>query len=118
MKPRVEFDLSILRKNIDKLIKQTTNINFLFPVKCCNYFEVLEIVNDSNFGFDISNINEFKIIEKYLTTQFVSVSSPLAYELSNCKYHNIHIVANNLNSYKKGNGIRVNFNSNPKFEYS
>ena len=33
MKPRVEFDLSILKNNIVKLKNKTNNINFLFPQK-------------------------------------------------------------------------------------
>ena len=118
MKPRVEFDLSILKNNIVKLKNETNNINFLFPVKCCNNPKVLEMIVANNFGFDISNINEFKIIEKYLTNQFVSVSGPLSYELLYCEYHNINIVANNFSSYKENNGLRINFNSNNKFEFS
>ena len=56
MKPRVEFDLSILKNNIVKLKNKTNNINFLFPVKCCNNPKVLEMIVANNFGFDISNI--------------------------------------------------------------
>lgn len=118
MNPRVEFDLSILKDNIYKLKTNTNNINFLFPIKCCNHPKVLKIVIDNNFGFDISNKNEFKLIEKYLNNQFISVSSPLSYELSNCKYHNIHIISNNFSTFKENNGIRINFNSNPNFTYS
>ena len=118
MKPRVEFDLSILENNLTKLKNETDSINFLFPVKCCTNPKVLEIIVRNNFGFDISNINEFKIVQKYLKNQFVSVSGPLSYELLNCEYHNIHIVANNFSSYKENMGLRVNFNSNNNFEFS
>ena len=118
MKPRVEFDLSILENNIKDLKQQTNNINYLFPVKCCNHPKVLKIINNNGFGFDISNINEFKIIEKYLVNQFVSVSSPLSYQLSNCKYQNLHIVANNLGSFSDNKGIRINLNSNKLFDNS
>ena len=65
MRPKVEFDLLEFKNNIIKIKAQTRGINFLFPVKCCNYPVVLDIVNDNGFGFDISNKNEFKIIEKY-----------------------------------------------------
>lgn len=116
--PRVEFNLSRLQKNIDELKKKTNNINFLFPVKCCKNSKVLNIIANSGFGFDVSNKNEFKIIEKYLNKQFVSVSGPLSYELCNCKYQNIHIVSNNFSSFTEHNGIRINFNSNPKFNFS
>lgn len=111
MKPKVEFDLLEFKNNIMKIKNQTKNINFLFPVKCCNCSAVLDIVNDNEFGFDISNQNEFKIIEKYLKKQFVSVSGPLSYELNNSNYDNLHIVSNNLSNFKVGNGIRINFNS-------
>jgi len=118
MKPKVEFDLLEFKNNIMKIKNQTKNINFLFPVKCCNCSAVLDIVNDNEFGFDISNQNEFKIIEKYLKKQFVSVSGPLSYELNNSNYDNLHIVSNNLSNFKVGNGIRINFNSNDAFDYS
>ncbi len=118
MNPRVEFDLSKLKENIKQIKNKTNDINFLFPVKCCNYFKVLDIIASNDFGFDISNWNEYKIIEKYLNKQFVSVSGPLSYELSNCEYFNIHIVSNNFSSYKEKNGIRINFNSNDKFTFS
>lgn len=118
MNPRVEFDLSILKKNISELKTKTTNINFLFPVKCCNHASVLELIVNNDFGFDVSNMNEFILIKKYLKNQFVSVSGPLSFELMNCKYRNIHIVSNNFSTFKVNNGIRVNFNSNNNFSIS
>jgi len=118
MNPRVEFDLSIFRSNIQNLKDKTKNINYLFPVKCCKHSSVLEIIKDSGFGFDISNKKEFSQIKQYLNNQFISVSGPTSYELSDCKYDNIHIVSNNLESYKENNGLRINFNSNNLFRYS
>lgn len=118
MSPRVEFDLNKLRENIVELKRRTNNIEFLFPVKCCNQTDVLNIIVDNEFGFDISNKNEYDLIKKYLNGQFLSVSSPLSYELEDCRYKNIHIVSNNLGTYKEENGIRINFNSNEKFGFS
>lgn len=118
MNPRVEFDLSKLKENIKELKNKTSNINFLFPVKCCNHSKVLDIIADNKFGFDVSNNNEFKLIKKYLDKQFVSVSGPLSYELSNCEYNNIHVISNNFGSFKENNGIRINFNSNNNFGFS
>lgn len=118
MNPRVEFDLSILKSNIIKLKTDTADINFLFPVKCCNHVHVLELIVKNGFGFDVSNMNEFKLIEKYLDNQFVSASGPLSFELMDCNYHNIHVVSNNFSSFKENNGIRVNFNSNNNFSIS
>ncbi len=53
MRPKVEFDLLEFKNNIIKIKTQTRGINFLFPVKCCNYPVVLDAVNDNGFGFDI-----------------------------------------------------------------
>lgn len=118
MNPRVEFDLSILKNNIIKLQTETSGINFLFPVKCCNHVSVLELVVNNNFGFDVSNMNEFKLIEKYLDSQFVSASGPLSFELLDCQYHNIHIVSNNFGTFRENDGIRINFNANNNFSTS
>ena len=118
MNPRVEFDLSILKSNIIKLKTETSGINFLFPIKCCNHTSVLELIVNNNFGFDVSNMNEYKLIEKYLDGQFVSVSGPLSFELLDCKYHNIHIAANNFSTFEENNGLRINFNSNSNFSTS
>lgn len=118
MNPRVEFDLSKLNDNIKKLKYKTNNINFLFPVKCCSNSKILDIVVDNGFGFDVSNMNEFKIIEKYLDKQFVSASGPLSYELTDCDYDNIHVFLADINSYKENRGLRINFNSNNNFNFS
>ena len=118
MIPKVIFDLSKLEKNIQVMNKRIPNMKYLFPVKCCNNKKVLELVSKNKWGFDISNKNEFKLIKPYLKNQFVSVSGPLSYELQNCNYSNIHIVNNSINYYQNGNGIRINFNSNNKFNKS
>ena len=116
MNPRVEFDLSKLDRNIKEIKNRTNNINFLYPVKCCKKEEVLEIIFNNGLGFDVSNENEYKQVEKYVKNQFISACGPLSYELN--EYNNIHVISNNLNSYKKNNGLRINFNSNNKFGFS
>lgn len=116
MNPRVEFDLTKLDRNIKEIKNRTNNINFLFPVKCCKKEEVLDIIFNNGLGFDVSNKNEYEQIEKYVKNRFVSACGPLSYELDN--YSNIHVISNNLSSYKKGKGLRVNFNSNNKFGFS
>lgn len=118
MRPRVEFDLKVLEENIFKMKKEVNNINFLFPIKCCTHNSVLELVYKNNFGFDVSNRNEMTKIEKYLDGRFVSVSGPLSYELEQYNYSNLHIIANNFNSYNTSKGIRINFNANTKFDKS
>lgn len=118
MNPKVIFDLSILEKNIMTLKENCKRINFLFPVKCCKNEKVFNIIKKYNFGYDISNLNEYKTIKKYLTKEFVSVSGPKSYELDNVKYKNIHIIANNMSNYSLGKGIRVNLNNNKKFDTS
>ena len=49
MRPKVEFDLLEFKNNIIKIKTQTRGINFLFPVKCCNYPVVLDTVNDNGY---------------------------------------------------------------------
>lgn len=118
MKAGVIFDLNVLEKNVAKLLKETKNITYIFPVKCCNNSDVLDLVNKYEFGFDISNKNELKLIEKYLDNCFLSVSGPLSYELKDYNYSNKHIIANNLGSFEKGMGLRINFNSHKEFDFS
>lgn len=118
MKAYVEFDLRIFEQNLRELITKIPDIKFIFPVKCCNNEKVLEIVSKYEYGFDISNLNEFNLIKKYLNGHFISCSSPMSYELENINYENIKIVANNLNSYTRGKGLRINLNSNSNFEVS
>lgn len=118
MKPKVEIDLNILKKNIEIIKNEVTGINLLFPVKCCTNNKVLKIINKNNFGYDISNMNEYNLIKKYLKGNFVSATGPLSYELLSVKYKNMIIVANNLNSFQEGMGLRINFNGNKNFEKS
>lgn len=66
MSSRVKFDLNKLKENIIELKVRTNNIEFLFPVKCCNQVDVLNIIVDNEFGFDISNKNEYDINKYYI----------------------------------------------------
>lgn len=66
MSSRVKFDLNKLKENIIELKGRTNNIEFLFPVKCCNQVDVLNIIVDNEFGFDISNKNEYDINKYYI----------------------------------------------------
>lgn len=113
-----EYNLAKLKENILKLKKNCNDIIFLFPVKCCNNDDVLNLVAKLGFGFDISNNQELKIIEKYLDGRFISASGPLAKELQSYKYSNLHIAVNNINDYKSNLGIRINFNSDNRFDIS
>lgn len=117
MNPRVEFDLHKLKENISKLKNSIDDINFLFPVKCCNNTKVLKIIANSGFGFDISNKNEYELIKNYVEDRFISVSSSMSFELDGLN-DIVHVVSNNFGSLKKDNGLRINFNSNNKFEFS
>ena len=40
----------------------------------------------------------------------------MSYELNDNNYDNLHIVSNNLSTFRESNGIRVNFNSDATFE--
>lgn len=118
MSAYVEFDLRKFEDNLKGLKAKIPNVKFIFPVKCCNNEKVLELVSKYEYGFDISNINEYNIIKKYLNGHFLSCSSPMSYELESINYKNIKIVANNLSSYLKGKGLRINLNGNEKFDKS
>lgn len=118
MSAYVEFDLKKFEDNLKELKTKIPNVKFIFPVKCCNNEKVLELVSKYEYGFDISNINEYNIIKKYLNGHFLSCSSPMSYELESINYKNIKIVANNLSSYLKGKGLRINLNGNEKFDKS
>ena len=50
MNPRVEFDLSIFRSNIQNLKDKTKNVNYLFAVKCCKHSSVLEIIKECKWS--------------------------------------------------------------------
>ena len=99
MNPRVEFDLHKLKENIFQIKEAVDDINFLFPVKCCNNTKVLKIIANSAFGFDISNKNEYELIKIYSKDRFISASSPLSFELDELS-DKVHIVSNNFGSYK------------------
>lgn len=66
MSAYVEFDLKKFEDNLKELKTKIPNVKFIFPVKCCNNEKVLELVSKYEYGFDISNINEYNIIKKYL----------------------------------------------------
>ena len=66
MSAYVEFDLKKFEDNLKELKTKIPNVKFIFPVKCCNTEKVLELVSKYEYGFDISNINEYNIIKKYL----------------------------------------------------
>lgn len=118
MNPRVEFNLKQLQTNIDTLVSEVSNTKFIFPVKCCNNKKVINIIANNHFGFDVSNLNELDVIKQYLDGRLVSASGPLSYQLDNYEYENLFVVANNITSYSKGKGLRINFNSDKNFDYS
>lgn len=118
--PLVTYDLKKLRDNICMLSK-IEGINFLFPVKCCTFPIVLQIISESDFGFDISNYNEYDTILPYLSTEkIITASGPLSYQLSDVHEHNIIVFHNNLNHSCIDNihSLRVNFNDSSEFEKS
>ena len=75
MSAYVEFDLRKFEDNLKELKTKIPNVKLIFPVKCCNNEKVLELVSKYEYGFDISNINEYNIIKKYLNGHFWSCSN-------------------------------------------
>lgn len=115
--PYVEFNLRELEKNVDELKKSCENIIFIFPVKCCTHYKVLELMNKKLDGFDISNLAEYNLINNFnFKNKFISCTGPLSYTLINKEY--VNVVINNMDFYDKGLGIRINFNDNRNFEKS
>ena len=118
--PYVSFDLEKLRKNIS-VLEKIQGIQFLYPVKCCTHPDVLDIIGESSFGFDVSNLNEFKLVRPYIKNDTIVTSSgPLSYQLYE-KYETKYIVFfNSLVHVPRGNiqGLRINFNDDPSFEKS
>lgn len=113
----VEFDLKKLEKNIENLKQKCKNVIFIYPVKCCTNAKVLNIMYNKLDGFDVSNINEYNLIKNFdISKKFISATGPLSYTLIDNR--KIHVTVNNLEFYKEGLGIRVNFNSNDNFEKS
>lgn len=113
----VEFDLEKLEENVDEIKRKCKNVIFIFPVKCCTNDKVLELMNKKIWGFDVSNASEYNLIKNLnLESKFISVTGPLSYTLID--KDNIHVTVNNLEFYKDGLGIRINFNNNSNFEES
>ena len=50
-------------------------VNFLFPVKSFPHNTILELASKYAIGFDVSNINEFNLIQEYLNSNSVVWSS-------------------------------------------
>lgn len=99
MSAYVEFDLKKFEDNLKELKTKIPNVKFIFPVKCCNNEKVLELVSKYEYGFDISNINEYNIIKKYLNgnekfdksrfdEDYTLLSSSIKEELAYIHLHN------------------------------
>ncbi len=112
----VKFNLNIVEENINRLLKECNDVKFIFPVKCCTNKKFLSVISKYDYGFDISNENEYKKIIKYSEGKLISASSPTSHELIN-KNNKILIFTNTLN-WKKTDSIRINFNHNSYFEKS
>lgn len=119
MNSHIKFNTKKLIDNIAQLKKECCGIKFLFPTKCCTNKKILQIANKYLDGFDISNKNEYKLICQYVSAdnkKIISSSGPLGFE--NVDVKNALIAVNSFNYYKKGFGLRINFNSFKNFEIS
>lgn len=127
MDSKIIVDLSIVENNIKRIVNNCENINFIYPVKCINNKKIIQLMNKYKFGFDLSNMNEYKLVSKYINSNTIlSFSSPKSeYAFSDDVFQNSIVFLDNLNSqYAKtlitrdNYGIRINFNNDKDFEQS
>jgi len=121
---KLTFDKSVIRKNIINLknkISNLTQLKLIFPVKTCTNCEILNIFYNEGFGFDVSNNNELNIVSQFQC--FKSFVGPKCNEIET-NDENFIIYYDNLSDYLQSDiaddkkGIRINFNSNNKFNFS
>lgn len=100
MDSKIIVDLSIVESNIKRIVNNCENISFIYPVKCINNEKIIQLMNKYNFGFDLSNMNEYKLVSKYINNNTIlSFSSPKSeYIFSDDVFQNSIIFLDNLNS--------------------
>lgn len=127
MESKIIVDLSIVESNIKRIVNNCENISFIYPVKCINNEKIIQLMNKYNFGFDLSNMNEYRLVSKYINNNTIlSFSSPKSeYIFSDDVFQNSIIFLDNLNSQsakilitRDNYGIRINFNNDIDFEQS
>ena len=67
------YDLKKLKENIVNLqyLKEKYNVQFLFPVKSFPNEKVLGVFSQFNFGYDITNYNEYKLIKPIISSDTI-----------------------------------------------
>lgn len=127
MNSKIIVDLSIVENNIKRIVNNCKNISFIYPVKCINNKKIIQLMIKYNFGFDLSNMNEYKCISKLINNNtLLSFSGPKSeYITTNDISQSSIIFLDNLNSQsakmlisQDNYGIRINFNNDKDFEPS
>ncbi len=91
--PLLVYDCKKLQENIDYYSDLTKEfpLEYLFPVKAFPHEKILQIFANNNFGFDVSNKNELKLVDTFKKA-YIMFSDPT-------------LILHNLN------GIRINMHN-------
>lgn len=119
-KIKIIYDLNQLKENISKLnvIREKYNIQFLFPVKAFPNTKILTIFSKFNFGFDITNYNEYNLIKNLISDD--TLISFNGYSITKMLpkgtvFYTCQSLSQNNEYY---NSIRINTNSINKKDFS
>lgn len=127
MSSKIIYNLKKIEENIQSLLNiNLENTEFIYPVKCCHHKEILKLFSKYNFGFDISNLNEYKLIKDYTNNSLISFSSPYTNMIDKRSIPNNTILFFNSTENVSINdlisdenlGFRINFNNNENFKQS
>lgn len=105
----VQFDLKEIMRRFEFLAcHQDEKLNFLFPVKSFPHMEVLKIASKYFKGFDISNKNEFNLIEDldydilwgsctFLGEDFLNLDKNIIYDIQSSHHEKLDSFALRIN---------------------
>ncbi len=81
--PHLVYDLSLLKRRMSFLrdLSVGKKVKFLFAVKSFPYREVLELASEFLFGFEVSNLNELRLLPE--RKNYLSINDPTSRILSN-----------------------------------
>lgn len=123
--PTLLFDLDKLKENI-LYYKDLPEVKFLFPVKAFPHSRVLDVFAKNNFGFDVSNNNEYALVKKYKKSSIMysdpteklkyknsiriniydkNIKSRFGSEIDNNNYEIVHIHVSELKNTKVLNSV-------------
>lgn len=77
--PCLIYDMAALKKKMDFLVSasESTAVKFLFTVKSFPSKDVLTMASKIMPGFEVSNLNEYKLLPKHSEKNYLSINDPL-----------------------------------------